>query len=789
MRFERHSLDFLFPKGDAAHDSVASKLAQEAVVVAAAIAEAHVACIEGDHRNDNGVNLARIAWRAIRKRGIVGGNGAGGFVEEGAPRAVEGDIPKRHTGLGVVIVSYHDGKGAGPPMHVGAFREWNDVYLASQRMVGGDACSGCNRMAEVPLELFACLLATSDALVAGDSVATRDDEAPCFFFHIHACKYRVLANLVTFSEKSAHVGPAAEKSRHTETACNYAGEISAHNEGVPVEGFDLISTGAWSIVPPLLALGLALITKEVYSSLTIGVLMGMVIYQFTLAGVGVDQFIAAFTMVPRMMATQIADNGALLLFLALLGALTVVIAIAGGSRAYAEWVSKHVKNARLASILTAVLGILIFVDDYFNCLTVGAVMRPITDRFHISREKLSWIIDSTAAPVCIIAPVSSWAVAVGGYLGEDGFSTFVQSIPYNFYALLTVFFVFFMLITKLDYGSMRAAEEACAQGHDADDIPREGSALAAVSTTRLPEKNVEAYEGDHPGVPSVVTEEADIDDAASGAIDEYKGLNISENGRVFDLIVPIVVLIVFSILGMMYVGGFFEGVDFATAVGEDPVTGLCIGSCVALVVSAAMFLPRKLTTLEGFVEGISEGVRSMVGAIMILVLAWSLGGLCRHLLGTGEFVSGVLNGLGVGLTLLPAIIFLVAAFIGFAMGTSWGTIALILPIVIGVFPTDDPLFLVAVGSTLAGAVYGDHISPISDTTILSSAGAKCNHLRHVATQIPYATLVMITCFIGYIVAGFTGNPWISLALGAVIIVVAVITLHKLNFGVKKGETA
>ncbi len=556
-----------------------------------------------------------------------------------------------------------------------------------------------------------------------------------------------------------------------------------------MEGFDLISTGAWSIVPPLLALGLALITKEVYSSLTIGVLMGMVIYQFTLAGVGVDQLVAAFTMVPQMMATQIAENGALLLFLALLGALTVVIAIAGGSRAYAEWVSKHVKNARLASILTAVLGILIFVDDYFNCLTVGAVMRPITDRFHISREKLAWIIDSTAAPVCIIAPVSSWAVAVGGYLGDDGFSTFVQSIPYNFYALLTIFFVFFMLITKLDYGSMRAAEEACAQGHDADGIPREGSALAAVSATRLPEKNVEAYEGDHPGVPSVVTEEADIDDAASGAIDEYKGLNISERGRVFDLVVPIVVLIVFSILGMMYAGGFFEGVDFATAVGEDPVSGLCIGACVALVVAAAMFLPRKLTTLEGFVEGISEGVRSMVGAIMILVLAWSLGGLCRHMLGTGEFVSGVLNGLGVGLTLLPAIIFLVAAFIGFAMGTSWGTIALILPIVIGVFPTDDPLFLVAVGSTLAGAVYGDHISPISDTTILSSAGAKCNHLRHVATQIPYATLVMVTCFIGYIVAGFTGNPWISLALGAVIIVVAVITLHKLNFGVKKGEAA
>ena len=553
------------------------------------------------------------------------------------------------------------------------------------------------------------------------------------------------------------------------------------------EAFELISTGAWSIVPPLLALALALITKEVYSSLTIGVFVGMVIYQFTLNGVGVDQLVTAFTDVPNAMALQIADNGALLLFLALLGALTVVIATAGGSRAYAEWVSTHIKNARAAQVLTGLLGIIIFVDDYFNCLTVGAVMRPVTDRFHVSHEKLAWIIDSTAAPVCIIAPVSSWAVAVGGYLGDDGFTTFVQSIPYNFYALLTIFFVFFMLITnKNDYGPMRAAE---AEAKTSEDAAAEGGKLLEKLSTMGLSDQAEADPDDHTNLESVVTEQADIEQSASAAIDEYKGLDISEKGKVYDLIVPILVLIFFSILGMMYTGGFFEGVDFATAVGEDPVTGLCIGSCVALVVSAAMFLPRKLTTLEGFVEGISEGVRSMVGAIMILVLAWSLGGLCRHLLGTGEFVSGVLNGLGVGLTLLPAIIFLVAAFIGFAMGTSWGTIALILPIVIGVFPTDDPLFLVAVGSTLAGAVYGDHISPISDTTILSSAGAKCNHLRHVATQIPYATLVMIACFICYIVAGFTGNPWISLALGVVIIIVAVITLHKLNFGVKKGETA
>ena len=549
------------------------------------------------------------------------------------------------------------------------------------------------------------------------------------------------------------------------------------------EAFELISTGAWSIVPPLLALALALITKEVYSSLTIGVFVGMVIYQFTLNGVGVDQLVTAFTDVPNAMALQIADNGALLLFLALLGALTVVIATAGGSRAYAEWVSTHIKNARAAQVLTGLLGIIIFVDDYFNCLTVGAVMRPVTDRFHVSHEKLAWIIDSTAAPVCIIAPVSSWAVAVGGYLGDDGFSTFVQSIPYNFYALLTIFFVFFMLITnKNDFGPMRAAE---AEAKSSEGATAEGGKLLEKLSTMGLSEQAEADFDDHTNLESVVTEQADIEQSASAAMDEYKGLNISEKGKVYDLIVPILVLIFFSILGMMYTGGFFEGVDFATAVGENPVGGLCIGATVALCVAGAMFLPRGLTTLSGFVESISEGVRSMVGAIMILVLAWSLGGCCRYMLGTGDFVSSFLNSLGVSLAILPCIIFLVAGFIGFAMGTSWGTIALILPIVVGVFNEGDPLFLVAVGATLAGAVYGDHISPISDTTILSSAGAKCNHLRHVATQLPYATTVMVVCFVCYVVAGFTGNPWISLVLGAVLIVVAVKILHKSNIGVKK----
>ena len=543
-----------------------------------------------------------------------------------------------------------------------------------------------------------------------------------------------------------------------------------------LEGFDLINTGIWSIVPPLLALGLALITKEVYSSLAIGIFSGMLIYQFTLNGAGFDQAIASFTMVPQMMAEQISGNGALILFLALLGALVVVIAIAGGSRAYGDWVSKHVKNPRLAQLLTAVLGILIFVDDYFNCLTVGAVMRPVTDRFKVSREKLAWLIDSTAAPVCIIAPVSSWAVAVGGYLGEDGFTTFVQSIPFNFYALLTVFFVFFMVATGLDFGSMRKAELQ-ARGGGCGRIPDKGSALEAVSRMGIAGKSESDLEG-RPDVPSVVTEEADIDDAARSAMEEYKGLGISDKGRVSDLVVPIVVLIVFSIIGMLYVGGFFSGVDFATAVGVDPVSGLCIGVCVALVVAGAMFIPRGLTTLAGFMEGVAEGVRSMVGAIMILVLAWSLGGLCRYLLGTGEFVSGFLNGVGVELAFLPCILFLVAAFIGFAMGTSWGTIALILPIVVGVFPPDTPLFLTAVGATLGGAVYGDHVSPISDTTILSSAGAKCNHLRHVSTQLPYATLVMVACFVCYAASAFVDNVLVLLPPGIVLIVLGALALSK-----------
>lgn len=567
-----------------------------------------------------------------------------------------------------------------------------------------------------------------------------------------------------------------------------------------MEGFALIDTGIWSIVPPLLALGLALLTKEVYSSLTIGVFVGMVIYTFTIDGVGFDSLVDAFCLVPQMMGGQIANNGALLLFLALLGALVVLIAIAGGSRAYGAWVSQHVKSARLARVMTAVLGILIFVDDYFNCLTVGAVMRPITDRFRMSHEKLAWLIDSSAAPVCIIAPVSSWAVAVGGYLGDDGFNLFVQSIPYNFYALATIVFVFFVAFIGLDFGPMKKAEEAAAKygSAEAEEVAAanpgkvithpdelEGDTHISVATERtaakIAEKNNPQSAADMPS--TVIAEETELAEAVSGASQaeaQFKGMKVSEKGRVFDLVIPILVLIVFSIWGMLYCGGFFEGADFATAVGENPVGGLCIGSFVALVVAAAMYLPRGLCTLQGYMEGVAEGVRSMVGAIMILVLAWSLGGVCRYMIGTGPFVSNFLNGLGISLAFLPVVIFLVAAFIGFSMGTSWGTIALILPIVVGVFDPSDPLFLVAIGATLGGAVYGDHISPISDTTILSSAGAECNHMAHVSTQIPYATIVFVSGAVGYVLAGILGSPWIPLVLTMVLSCAGFVVIAKVT---------
>ncbi|MGI6590769.1 MAG: Na+/H+ antiporter NhaC family protein [Eggerthellaceae bacterium] len=555
-----------------------------------------------------------------------------------------------------------------------------------------------------------------------------------------------------------------------------------------MEAFQLLSTGAWSLLPPLLALGLALITKEVYSSLLVGVFAGLIIYEFTLDGASVAALVKAFCDLPTLLSAQISSNGALLLFLALLGSLTVIITVAGGSRAYAEWAAKRVKSARMAQLMTAILGIVIFVDDYFNCLTVGAVMRPVTDRMKVSHEKLAYLIDSSAAPVCIIAPVSSWAVAVGGYMGDGGFNTFVSSIPYNLYALLTIFMVFAIVVSKVDFGPMREAELEWRGEAAHTRVPAHGTTLNAVSSQGL---KYEHSEDLNPPLKmeTVVAEGADLE-SAQDTMDQFKGLHISDKGRVSDLVVPIVVLIVFSIIGMLYSGGYFDGgVDFATAVGEDPITGLCIGSIVALLVAACMFMPRKLISLDRYVESGTEGVRTMVSSMMILVLAWSLGGVCRYMLGTGEFVSGALTSAGVSLEFLPPVVFVVAALIAFAMGTSWGTIALLMPIVLGVFPADDPMFLAGIGSALAGAVYGDHTSPISDTTILSSAGAECNHLRHVATQLPYATTVAVVCLVGYIIMGFTKSPWISLGLGVVLLLATIYVLYRRDLKRNPGKPA
>ena len=339
-----------------------------------------------------------------------------------------------------------------------------------------------------------------------------------------------------------------------------------------MEGFVLLDTGAWSLVPPLLALALALITKEVYSSLLIGIVSGLLIYQFSLAGVGLEQTIDGLCLLPNIFIEQISANAGLILFLALLGALTMLITKAGGSIAYAKWAVKRIKNPRVASIATALLGVIIFVDDYFNCLTVGSVMRPVTDRFKICREKLAWIIDSTAAPICIIVPVSSWAVAVGGYLGEDGFNTFVASIPYNFYALLTIVFVFALCACGRDFGPMKRAQQAFETRFKQ---PRKGIKHAAEESLAPSSSAVRE------DIDETLEDNVRLQDMAGEALDAYDQLHIARNGRVYDLIVPILVLIIFSILGMMYAGGFFQGIDFATAMGENPIMGLCIGSVVA----------------------------------------------------------------------------------------------------------------------------------------------------------------------------------------------------------------
>ncbi len=508
---------------------------------------------------------------------------------------------------------------------------------------------------------------------------------------------------------------------------------------------DMILAGIWSILPPVIAIVLALITKEVFSSLLVGILSGTVIY----ACFAEAPFYTAFTNIPKLMAAQISDNGTMLLFLALLGALVVVVTMAGGSRAYGNWARRKIRSGTASKLLSMLLGIIIFIDDYFNCLTVGTVMRPVTDKFGVSREKLAYIIDSTAAPVCIIAPISSWAAAVASNLdAENGFTMFLNAIPFNLYALLTITMVLVMCTKNLDFGPMRKAE--------------------LEARARFEESGADE------------SEEMDAD---------FDGIQISQKGKVIDLILPILTLVVFSIVGMAFVGGFFEGKeDFISAIGESPTDGLCIGALAALIVAFIMYIPRKLVTFRNFMGGVQQGVKSMVPAIMILTFAWSLSHVCRDWIGTPEFVSGIVKSIAEGgggsflIRLLPAIIFLIAAFLSFSTGTAWGTFGILLPIVTAIFdgPNADML-IAAMGATLAGSVFGDHCSPISDTTILSSTGAKCDHIRHVSTQIPYAVFVAIICFIGYVAygltTGVTTGPWLMLLVAFGIFAAALAVIH------------
>ena len=491
--------------------------------------------------------------------------------------------------------------------------------------------------------------------------------------------------------------------------------------------FTMIETGWWSILPPVIAIALALITKEVYSSLFIGIMSGMLIYSFA----GNGNLFSAVAMTFDMMSSKIADNAYMIIFLALLWAVVSLVSKSGGSQAYGRWVEKHLKSKRAAAFATSFLGILIFIDDGFNCLTVGTVMRPITDRLRISREKLAYIIDATAAPVCIIAPVSSWAVAVASEVSDtNGFHVFLSTIPYNFYALMTILMVFFISFTGRDFGPMKRAEieaaHSIAMGHSAD------------------------------------TE--------------------NNKGHVIDLVLPIVVLIICAILGMAYVGGFFDGVSFSEAIGYNPTAGLSLGAFAGLITAFALYIPRKLMKPKEFIECIVGGIGNIVPPMLILILSWSLGGVCRQLIGTGVFISGFVSSSNLPLGFLPVLIFVIAALMSFSMGTSWGTFGMLIPIITMICEAEGAgaYLIPALGATLAGSVYGDHCSPISDTTILASTGADCKHISHVETQLPYATLVAVVCAAGYLIAGFMKTPWIAILIETVILIGAIMILSKQN---------
>ncbi len=489
----------------------------------------------------------------------------------------------------------------------------------------------------------------------------------------------------------------------------------------------------WSLVPPLVAIALALITKEVYSSLFLGILVGALFYSnFSFEGTVLHVFQGGMISVLTS-----AYNMGILIFLVILGAMVCLMNRAGGSAAFGRWASKRIKTRAGAEIATIVLGVLIFIDDYFNCLTVGSVMRPVTDKHNVSRAKLAYLIDATAAPVCIIAPISSWAAAVSGFVeGEDGISLFVRAIPYNFYALLTIFMMVAMVLMKVEFGSMGVHETNALKG----DI---------YTTASRPYANAE-------------------EDA-----------NGNPRGKVIDLLIPIICLVVCCVIGMIYTGGFFSGADFVTAFSQsDASVGLVLGSFFALIITIVLYMVRRVMSFRDCLACLPDGFKAMVPAILILTFAWTLKAMTDSL-GASEFVAGIVKASAGGfMNFLPAIIFVIGAVIAFATGTSWGTFGILIPIVVNVFAgTNHELMIISISACMAGAVCGDHCSPISDTTIMASAGAQCDHVNHVSTQLPYAIVAAVVSFLSYIVAGFVQTPWIALPVAVILMIITLVIIR------------
>ena len=492
----------------------------------------------------------------------------------------------------------------------------------------------------------------------------------------------------------------------------------------------------WALLPPLVAIILALITKEVYSSLFVGIVVGALLYSgFKFEGTVTQIFEGGIIKV-----LSDSYNVGILIFLVILGSVVCMMNKAGGSAAFGRWASKKIHTRVGAELAAIVLGILIFIDDYFNCLTVGSVMRPVTDRHHVSRAKFAYLIDATAAPVCIIAPISSWAAAVSGFVeGQDGLAIFVKTIPYNFYAILTIVMMVGMVLMKTEFGAMRTHEINALNGD-------------LYTTSARPYENATDDETPNP------------------------------RGRVIDLVIPIVVLVICCVISMIYTGGFFSGTDFVTAFSQsDASTGLAMGSAFGLVFAIIFYMIRRVVNFRDCMGCIPEGFKAMVPAIMILTFAWTLKAMTDSL-GAAVFVEEAMRSVAGGIeVILPAIIFLVGCGLAFATGTSWGTFGILIPIVVAVFEKSSPeMMIISMSACMAGAVCGDHCSPISDTTIMASAGAQCDHVTHVSTQLPYAIVAAAVSFVTYIVAGFVKTAWIALPVGIVLMLIVLFVIKMMN---------